>query len=110
MKTKLFRLLFTLGTLGIVLLSTRILSAQPPTETDERLTTLSNRIEKRATKEELGVVQHQLDELQARVDKIGEKTGNTANEMRIVEVIGAGLAFVGGIFVQKTISRLMPDK
>jgi hypothetical protein len=64
---------------------------------------LSDRIEKRATKEELTVTQKQLDKLEERVGHISEKTSNTATEMRVAEVIGAGLAFIGGIFLQKSL-------
>jgi hypothetical protein len=110
MKTTRFRLVFTLAALGAVIPCTRILLAQPPTETDQRISKMSDRIEKRATKEELAYVQTQLDKLEDRVGKIGEKTSSTATEMRVAEVIGAALAFVGGIFIQKIIGRLMPEK
>jgi len=110
MKKAQSRFVFTLVIIMAGTLSTRISLAQAPTETDERITTLSNRIEKRATKEELGVLQTQLAELHGRVDRIEEKTSNTATEMRVAEVIGAGAAFVIGIFVNKLIGQLMPDK
>jgi hypothetical protein len=41
---------------------------------------------------------------------MGDKTSDTATEMRVAEVIGVGLAFVVGIFIQKIVGRLMPEK
>jgi hypothetical protein len=90
MKITRLRLAMILAVLGAIPPCTRLSLALAPTETDQRIITLSNRIEKRATKEELDYAQKQLNYLTVRVDKIGEKTSNTATEMRIVEVIGGG--------------------
>jgi hypothetical protein len=105
-----FRLIFAGALFGAVVMYSRISLAQAPTETDQRISTLSDRIEKRATKEELAYVQKGLDTLTARVDKMGDKTSDIATEMRVAEVIGVGLAFVVGIFIQKIVGRLMPEK
>jgi cell division protein FtsL len=110
MKRTPFHFLFTLVAISIVLTFAQISLAQAPTETDVRLSKLSDRIEKRATKEELSTVQKQLDELEGRVGKIGDNTNSLVTEMRVTEVIGAGLAFIGGLFIQKVFGRLLPER
>ena len=110
MKTLRLRLIFTLVTLSGAIPFTQISFAQAPTETDTRITTLGDRLEKRATKEELATVATQVSKLEDRVSKMGDNVGSIGTEMRVTEVIAAGLAFIGGLFIQKIIGRLMPEK